>query len=196
MGNYPDLVRAIQDRRTVVTAHCVRLDFASETKWLHNGYGPLRTRTPGAEGFVVWEGLGKLGKISDIERSLVPKSGSPSLSLSGVAPDLVAKALAAEHETKGRPARIFEQYFDPQTFELIDQPVAVYAGYMDEMSIEETGPTTATITVTLVNLLFRRRRPAGAYLSHIDQQLVHPGNMGAVQIPSYVNANPTWPGYS
>lgn len=199
MGQYPDLVRALQAQRSLFKAECVRLDFKSQTMWVWNGPGPLVTVTPGGGGNTTWDGLGKLGSIGDIDRSLVPGGGGPSLMLSGVDPTNIATALASVDEVKGRPCRIFEQYFDNETLALVDQPVAIYAGYMDRMLISDDGPNSSTVTVKLVTLLYRRRRPAFARLSDIDQRSLYPTptpDKGASQIPSLVSASPSWPNYS
>lgn len=195
MSNYPDLVRALQQRRTVVHAPCIRLDFASETRWLWPGVGPLRTANPGGAGTVTWQGVGALGRISDVERMLVPTGGGPILTLSGVDPSLVARTLAASSEVKGRPVRIFEQYFDPDTLARVDQPVAIYSGLMDRMKIKIDGPSTRTITLTTVTLLYRRRRPACAYLSDADQRALYAGDYGASEIPALQQRTLQWPNY-
>ena len=186
MSRYPALVAAIQQQRSLRMAHLVRLDFASQTMWLWDGVGALAT----ADG-QVWQGVGQLGQISDVDRALVA-AASPTLTLSGVDPALIAKTLAASAETKGRPARIFEQYFDSETLQLVDVPLALYTGLMDRMTISATGPATRSITVSLVTLLYNRRRPAYAYLSDRSQQTLHPGDLGCSQIPQ---ADPKWPNY-
>ena len=186
---YPALVAAIQQQRTLRMAHLVRLDFASQTMWVWDGVGPLRT----IDG-QVWQGIGQLGQISDVDRALV-SAAAPTLTLSGVDPGLIAKTLAASAETKGRPARIFEQYFDNDTLQPIDGPLVLYAGVMDRMTVTASGPGTRSITVSLVTLLYNRRRPAFAYLSDRSQQKLHPGDLGCSQIPQLVQADPKWPTY-
>lgn len=184
----PETIAALQRGSTVRVARLVQLDFASGIQRLHQGAGPLRT----ADG-AIWSGLGELGQIGDIEHDVVPSGGAPSLSLSGVDPSLIAKALAASSETKGRPARIFDQHFD-ENWGLLDAPFAVYVGLMDRMTIADNGDT-ATITVSLVTLLYNRRRPAYGYLNQASQSRLHPGDVGLSDIQALVQRNRAWPSY-
>lgn len=188
MPRMPETVAALQRGAVVRATRLVRLDFASSTSFLHQGVGPLRT----ADG-TVWSGIGELGEISDIEQAVVPSGGAPSLTLSGVDLGLIAKTLAASSEVKGRPARIFEQHFD-ENWNLLDAPRPAFVGLMDRMSISDDG-STATITVTLLTLLYRRRRPAYAYLNHASQSKLYPNDLGASDIAGLVQRNRAWPNY-
>jgi hypothetical protein len=162
----PATIAALQQGLTIRTERLVALDFASGSKFLHRGFGPIRT----ADG-TVWEGIGTLGQISDIDRSLVPSNGGPTLTLSGVDRTLIANTITTANEVKGRPVRVFDQHFDPD-WRLLDAPLAVYTGLMDRISIQDDGKT-ATITVSTVTLLYNRRRPAFGYLGRtVDSRLV------------------------
>ncbi len=199
MPAYPDLVRQIQQGRAVKRAILARLDFTSgaERYWL--GYGDLATldpfaANPAAAPRIVWQGLGQLGSVSDVDRALTTPTPT-TLALSGVDPTLAQRAMAANSEVKGRPARIFEQYFDAETSQVVDIPVILASGVMDRTQITVTGPTTCTISVQMTSLLFRRRRPAQAYLSDATQQALHPGDNGARSIPLLTHKTANWPTY-
>lgn len=186
MPRMPETLAALQRGGTVRAARLVQLEFTSETKYLHQGFGPLRT----ADG-KIWSGLGELGQISDIDRAVVAGGGAPTLSLSGVNSDLIANALAASSEVKGQPALIFDQHFD-ENWNLLDAPFAVYSGLMDRMTIQDQG-ATATINVSLVTVLYNRRRPAFGYLNDASQRRLHPGDNGLRDIASLVQRNRPWP---
>lgn len=186
MPRMPETVAALQRGSVVRVARLVRLDFTSGTRRLHQGVGPLRT----ADG-AIWEGIGTLGQISEIEQAVVPSNGGPSLTLSGVDPGLIAATLAASSEVKGRPARIFDQHYD-ESWNLLDTPRAIYSGLMDRMTIADNGDT-ATISVSLLTLLFRRRRPAFAYLNHASQSRLYPGDLGARELAALVQRTRPWP---
>jgi hypothetical protein len=188
MPRMPATIAALQQGQVVHVARLVQFDFASETIRVHQGAGPIRT----ADGST-WSGLGELGTISDIERAVVPSNGGPSLTLSGVEPHLIAKTLAASDETKGRPVRIFDQHFNDD-LGLLDAPLAVWAGLMDRMTIQDDG-LTATISVTTVTLLYNRRRPAFAYLNAASQRRLYPNDGGADQLSRLVQASEKWPAY-
>lgn len=184
----PATVAAIQRRVEVRKVRLVRIDFASGPMFLHQGLGPLKT----ADG-QVWQGVGNLGGISQIDRSVVASDGGPTLTLSGVDDALVGKTLAASSEAKGRPARIFEQHFDAD-WGLLDAPQAIYLGLIDRMYVRDDGPT-ASIVVSLVTVLYMRRRALYQYLSHTSQQQRYPGDLGAREIPSLVQSRESWPNY-
>lgn len=186
MPRMPETLAALQRQGTVRVARLVELSFASETKRVHQGFGPLRT----ADGRI-WSGIGELGQISDIDRAVTPGGGAPTLSLSGVDPDLIAKTLEASDEVKGRPAKIFEQHFD-ENLQLLDAPFAVYVGLMDRMTIQDQGGS-ATITISLVTPLYNRRRPAFGYLNDASQRRLHPGDNGLRDIASLVQRSRPWP---
>lgn len=195
MSRYPALVRALQQGRELRMATLVRLDFASTTSRIWDSVGPLRATDPVEGSDQVWDGIGRLAQISDIDRALVSTAGAPKLTLSGVDPQLVGKAMAAGTEVKGRPCRIFEQYFDVETAARVDVPLVVYAGLMDRIQIAVDGPTTATVTLSLVTLLYNRRRPAYGYLSAVSQRALSPGDAGADEISALVQRDPAWPTY-
>lgn len=188
MPRMPATLAALQQGQVVRVMRLVRMDFASETIRVHQGFGPIRT----ADG-QVWSGLGELGSISDIDRAVVPSGGSPTLTLSGVDPSLIAKTLAAADETKGRPVRIFDQHFNDD-LGLLDTPLAIWSGLMDRMSIQDDGQTAA-ITVQTVTLLYNRRRPAFGYLNAASQRRLYPNDGGADQLSRLVQAIEKWPSY-
>lgn len=189
----------MQQGQTVRAVRLVQLMFASETKRVHQGAGPIRTADPNFPlgtpvPPVVWSGLGELGQISDIDRSLVPTSGSPfTLSLSGVDPGLIPKTLAASSETKGRPVQLFDQNYD-ESLAPLDKPYAVAVALMDRMILQDDG-ATAIISVNTVTLLYNRRRPAFGYLNAASQRRLYPNDGGADQLSRLVQATERWPAY-
>lgn len=192
----PETIAAWNRGETVTVTRLVRLDFASGPMFLHTGFGPLATRAPGNAGgpiTTVWQGVGQVGQISDIERAVVPSGGAPTLTLSGVDPSLIAKTLGDPADYKGRPALIFEQFFDAQPA-VLDAPLAIYAGLMDRLSAAHT-PEETKITLALVTPLYKRRRPAYAYLSAANQRSLYPGDQGANEIPRIPQTVLKWPQY-
>lgn len=179
-------------------ARLVQLEFATLTARLHQGFGPIATLDPLAPNpatapLITWDGIGRLGQISDIDRAVYSTSDPPTLTLSGVDPDLIGRTLASSAEAKGRPCRIYDQHYDADMNRL-DAPFAVHSGLMDEMVIQDDGQT-ATITLTLVTFLYKRRRPAYGFLNQASQNRLHPGDLGLSDIPGLIQRSAKWPNY-
>ena len=172
--------------RTVRVATLVRLEFASQTMRVWTGFGAL------SAGGHDWSG--EFGTISGIE---VPHGSSApvtTLGLSGVDPDLVAKALDASAEVKGRPATILLQFFD-EAWQVLDAPYAVMSGVMDVMGIDRPDAQNCTISVKVERLLTRRVVPPFGMLSDRDQKSRFPGDRGLEQMIAMQNKSTQWPVY-
>src|SRR5882757_1651503 len=95
----------------VTSAWLMKLDFASETKWIWTGFGPL---TVGAQ---TYEGIGTLVSVSGVE-SIPGTSAHPIIvTLSGLDPDIIAFS-QDEDEYKNRDFVIWQCVFDEN-----EQPV-------------------------------------------------------------------------
>lgn len=184
MSKFPGLVDALMRGQVVSTAYLVWLDFGSGARFLSDLAGPFRDVNG-----QIWEGLGQLGSVSDIERSGTA-ADTVTLTLSGVDPGLSAGALHASADSKGRFARVFEQFYDVDTRQPVEKPVCYFLGRMDVTRIKADGPGTRSIIMTLESVFLLKRRPALAFLSDTDQRKLHPGDRGAEQIPALVQANP------
>ncbi|PZR88351.1 MAG: hypothetical protein DI537_23720 [Stutzerimonas stutzeri] len=172
--------------RTLRLAWLVRLGFASEEirVWLGNG----KLIAGGEE----WSGLGELGAISGLEMPLGGTAPVTTLTLSGVEPELLAKAREASAEAKGRPAIISMQFFD-EAWQVLDAPYAIMTGIMDQMSVQATGPTVRTIEMTVEWLFTRKSIPPFAMLSNRDQKALHPGDRGLEYVAAMQNKTTEWP---
>lgn len=174
--------------RTVRVAQLVFLDFTSQPMRLWLGRGRL------IAGGQEWSGLGELGSISGIEMPLGGTAPVTTLGLSGVDPDLVAKALDASAEVKGRAAIVSMQFFD-EAWQVLDNPYAVMTGLMDRISVAAPDVATRTVEVTVEWLFTRRAIPPFGMLSDRDQKSLYPGDRGLEQVAAMQNKSTTWPSY-
>jgi len=141
-----------------------------------------------------WQALGKLGSVSGIE---IPANGTApvtTLTLSGVDPALVPKALNSSDEVKGRPCAIYVQFKDAD-WQNLDSPYALFVGTMDQMTISGQGIETRTIEVTVEWLFTRRAIPPFGYLSDRDQKSLYPGDRGLEFVSSMQSRAIEWPIY-
>lgn len=185
---YSAIIQAIQQRRSVFQAYLVKLEMKSQTLYLWMGYGPFKDLNN-----QVWQGLGQLGSISDFDRDVV-SGQTPTLVLSGVDPVLAVAALGDGAEFKGRWVTIFDQYFD-ENLAPLETPKAVFTGLMDRATTQ-IDSEKATISVNTLTALYRRRRPALAYLSDATQRVRFPADAGFSEIGRLVQATEIWPGYN
>jgi len=169
-----------------VVAQLVLLDFTSGPLRLWCGHGPLLA------GGHEWLGAGELVSISDLEMPLGGTAPEVTIGLSGVAPEMVARALSAESEYKRRIAQIFVQHFD-NAGRPLDGPMCLYTGLMDLMRITAPDVRTRRVEVTLEWLFVRRTTPPFASLSDLDQRALHPGDRICEQVSTLQFKRVAWP---
>ena len=188
LGYLSETARAAAEGRSVWAVILVSLGFTSQTirvclsDWMVTAGGQD------------WHALGKLGSVSAIE---VPMNGTApivTLTLSGVDPELVPKALNSSDEVKGRPVMIYVQFKESE-FQNLDSPYALFSGTMDQMSIAGTGVETRTIEVTVEWLFTRRAIPPFAYLSDRDQKSLFAGDRGLEFMAAMQSKTIEWPVY-
>lgn len=157
----------------------VELLYDSTPLRVWSGYGDLnhfgRTFT----------GTGKLLNISEIEETNQVKAAKVSLTLSGIPSGLLSDAL--DNNIRGRPATIWMAFLNSDE-KIIDDPVEIVSGKMDTQTIDKQG-TSATITVTIENVLidlFRQREMRYTRESH---QLEHPDDTFFDYVAALQNAD-------
>lgn len=189
MSYFSASVEAALAGRTLTAVILGRFDFATETMRLWMGHGLIR-----AGGFT-WRGAGDLGSISGIEQAVDGIAPVVTFGLSGVKPELVAKALNASAEVKGRVVVPFLQVFDAETRAPLDAPYAFWLGRMDVMSIETAGPAQRVISLTAETFFARRGSSALGWLTDRSQQKDYPGDRGLEFVPAIPNLSTTWPAF-
>lgn len=172
--------------RTVRLAWLVRLGFASGEMRVWLGFGSL------VAGSETWSGLGEFAGISGLEVPLGGTAPVTTLTLSGVDPDLKGKVREASAEAKGRPVRIYMQFFDDE-LQTLDAPYAVLTGVMDQLSVSAPSAETRTIEMTVEWLFTRRAIPPFGMLSNRDQQARYPGDRGLEYVTAMQNKTTNWP---
>jgi hypothetical protein len=107
----------------------VELDFASGFFRAWTGIGPLHWAGK------VFEGLGAIGAVSEIEETVELRAVRLTLSLSPVPQDVVDIALA-ERSFRLRPARLWGVLLDAEGAFVAD-PFPLWAGLMDVMEVTD-----------------------------------------------------------
>lgn len=134
-------------------------------------------------------GVGGLGAISFVEESAELRAYDCTLSLSGIPTDSIALALTEAYQ--GAPGTIWEVLFDRATGLPIVEPIVIFRGRIDQMTIELG--QTATVTVTLQDFMADWERPRIRRYTDEDQRNRHPGDTGMRFLPATVEKQIIWP---
>jgi hypothetical protein len=135
-----------------------------------------------------WLGLGNLGGIDAIKEGASLESRGLAFRLSGVPPANISFALGQQYQ--GRACNVWFAPLDPATHAVVADPVLIFSGRLDTMSIELG--ETATITVTAESRLADWARPRVRRYNHDDQQIDYPGDKGFAFVTSIVDKELRW----
>ena len=159
----------------------VRLDFASGNVLVNS---TASTITYSAEDYL---GVGDLGAIDTIEEAGSVQPTGIKLTLSGIPPSYLSIALGDDYQ--GRDVKIYTALLD-ESHQLIADPVLVFQGRMDYMSIAMA--ETATITITAENHLANWNRPRVRRFNDKDQQDKYPGDKGFEFVEQMIETEILW----
>jgi hypothetical protein len=185
-GHFPDTINTVLARRTVVLDLLVRFDFLSGAMRLWQGFGTLHTNDGNN-----WEGIGRLGQISDLESAIGGTAPQAKFILSGVDPTILADALDQETEIYGRNCDVYMQFFN-EDFTPLDNPYVIWSGLMDTLRITQT-VDTCQVEMTAETLFARRSKPPLGVLSDREQQQFFPGDNALTGIPALMSKTSIWP---
>lgn len=135
-----------------------------------------------------WLGLGNLGGIDAISEGASLEARGLAFRLSGVPTANVAIAMGQNYQ--GRACKVWFAPLDADTHAILADPVLVFWGRLDVMTIELG--ETATITVTAESRLADWARPRVRRYNHDDQQIDYPGDKGFEFVTSIVDKELRW----
>ena len=183
--------------QTVVRcAVLAQLNFVSETVRVWNGERDL------SAGGQTWTPLYSTGQISGIQYSRGPVSNRFELSIhaiSGVAPDILSKAIAETEEAEGQLATVFFLAMN-EDWQTYGAPIGIDWGYMRKPRITRTRQQgkeggVRRINIGAENFLFNRSLPPAGRYTDADQRARSPGDLICQFVPSLRNKNFTYPDY-
>jgi hypothetical protein len=135
---------------------------------LWNGIGDL------AYGGNTYTGVGDLLSISQITETSDIQATGINVNLTGVKSSFIV--IAKDHEYQGRPLTVSLGAFDASG-DLIVDPVIVFSGFMDTMTISESG-AYSTIGISVENKLVSFERSRVRRYTAEDQKIDHPTDKG------------------
>ena len=162
------------EMQAVATAELVRpiylidMEFSSGSIFLWSGMGDLTYNSN------TYLGAGDLLSIGSIAETAELTANGATVTLSGIKQSLLT--LARDEPYQGRPLIIRLGAFD-ENGDLIASPVILFSGFMDIMTIADSGDTS-TITVTVENKLIAFQRTAVRRYTAEDQKIEHPTDKG------------------
>lgn len=147
-----------------------------------NGVGDL------AYGGNTYTGTGDLLSISQITETSDIQATGINVSLTGVKTSFIA--IAKDHEYQGRPLTVSLGAFDASG-DLIADPVIVFSGFMDTMTISESG-AYSTISIAVENKLVAFERTKVRRYTAEDQKIDHPTDKGFEYVTAIVQKEIIW----
>ncbi len=99
-------------------------------------------------------------------------------------------AIAKDHEYQGRPITVLLGAFD-SSGDLVADPTVIFAGFMDTMTIAESGQTS-TIAIACENKLIAFERAKERRYTAEDQKIDHPTDKGFEFVTAIVEKEIIW----
>ena len=178
------VVIAALSRPRLQIAQLVSMHFSSGVVALNS-----TTRDLVFEG-ITYKGAAGLGTIAQIEDSIGSEVKGLQLTMSGLASELLALALADATVVQGAQLVIRLAILE-EDGTIIDAPVD-WLGYLDTMPIQADGDT-CTITVTAESSAVDLLRGNAMTTSNADQQALYPGDRAFEYIVSQDGVPVVWP---
>ena len=160
----------------------VRMVFDSSQLNIWSGVGDISFDS------VTYTGLGDLLSISDIKETSDISATGINVSLSGVKTSLIA--IAKDQDYQGRELTVRLGAFN-ETGSLIADPVIIFSGFMDTMTIAEAG-TYSTISIAVENKLVAFERSKVRRYTAEDQKIDHSADKGFEFVTSIVQKEIFW----
>lgn len=161
-------MQAVATADVVYPLYLLDMEFSSGSVYLWSGSGDL------VFGSNTYLGVGDLLSIGSVQESAELTANGATISLSGVKTSLLN--LARDEPYQGRPLTIRLGAFDDNG-DLIASPVIIFSGFMDVMTIADSG-ATSTINVTAENKLIAFQTTAVRRYTAEDQKIDHPSDKG------------------
>ena len=149
---------------------------------LWSGLGDL------AFGGETYTGVGDLLSIGEITETSDISATGINVALSGLQRAFIAIAIGYKYQ--GRPLTVFLGAFNDQGA-LIADPIIVFSGFMDTMTISE-GAETSSISINVENKLVAFERSRVRRYTAEDQKIDHPNDKGFEFVTSIVEKEIIW----
>jgi len=174
-----DAITTAEVVRPILLVEC---DFDTAPLYLWNGVGNLSYDSK------TYVGAGNLLSVGGISESTDLVANGTTVSLTGVNNQLAA--IARDEDYQGRELVIKLGAMD-ESGDVIADPVPLFNGFMDVMSINEGGEYS-TITVSVENRLIRFDMPKQGRYTDQDQKMRYPDDRGLDMVSSIQQLDIVW----
>jgi len=135
-----------------------------------------------------YTGVGDLLGISPVTETSDMQASGINVTLTGVKSSLVV--IAKDHEYQGRPLTVLLGAFDASG-NLVADPTVIFSGFMDTMTISESGETS-TINIAVENKLIAFERAKVRRYTAEDQKIDYPTDKGFEFVTAIVEKEIIW----
>lgn len=157
----------------------IDIDFKSAPLYVWSGYDSLLYNSK------TYLGAGQVMSISALEESSEIEAKGASVTLTGVPSSMLSLALTEEYQ--GVECRIYIGTYNSGTYSFLE----AFTGELDQMNIQEEAES-ATITVTVENILIKLERPVIRRLTSEDQKSRYSDDKGLEYVAYIQDKNITW----
>ena len=161
-------MQAVASAELVRPIYLVKMFFDSGSVFLWSGLGNF---TYAGDTYI---GAGDLMAISSVKESEELTANGISVTLSGIKQSLIS--IARDEPYQGRTITLLLGAFD-ENADIIASPVILFSGFMDVMTIADSGETS-TIVITAENKLIAFDRASVRRYTAEDQKIDHPTDKG------------------
>lgn len=170
---------------TVRLAYLVELNFDSAPLRVWTGTGTFEWTATGRS----FLGYASLLDVSPVEETEGVEANGVDIALSGTSPAIISVLLAENY--RNRRARVWLALFDPTTAALLADPVSIFAGRIDTISLTDAGDS-AQVRVSCESKLIDLKRPRERRFTHEDQQDLFPGDVGLEYVAGLQDKETPW----
>jgi hypothetical protein len=176
-GNIPGLVADVV--RPVILVY---LDFVSGIVRTHSSVGTINWNGKS------WFGVGSLGGIDPVEESSELQAYSLKLSITGIDPAILSTVLGEQYQ--GRDAIIYYGLLNEDLLTLMDDPIPLFKGTMDNAEI--TLGSIGTVVININSRAVAWDKAKELRYNDATQQLLFPGDKGLSLVEQAASKEIEW----
>lgn len=161
-------MQAVASAELLRPIYLIDMEFTSGDVYFWSGVGNL---TFNSNSYI---GAGDLLSIGSVSETAELQANGATVTLTGIKQSLVT--IARDEPYQGRPLTIRLGALD-DSGDLIASPVIIFSGFMDVMTISDSGDSS-TISISVENKLIAFERSSVRRYTNEDQKIDHPSDKG------------------